>query len=161
MVGGCKTNNQLLKRVAEIYDCLDLQIRKSGDSGRACEACGKCCDFAEFEHHLFVTTPELMYLAAKLGSENIKAMTSSRCPYNTDGKCTIYEYRFAACRIFSCRGDRDFQSKLSESVLKKFKSICTDFKIPYRYTDLAAALNNAAANTYRSAGGCRLAGRID
>jgi len=167
MVAGCKTNNQLLKRVVEIYDWLDLQIRKSGDSGRACEACGKCCDFAQpapeqgFDHRLFVTTPELMYLAAKLGAKNIKPMTTSRCPYNTDGKCTIYEYRFAGCRIFYCKGDTDFQSKLSESALNKFKSICTDFQIPYRYTDLAAALNNAAANTYRPAGGCRPADRID
>jgi Fe-S-cluster containining protein len=161
MVEECRANNQLLERVSEIYDWLDLQIRKSGDCGRACEACGRCCDFAEFEHRLFVTTAELMYLAAKLGSENIKPMTASRCPYNTDGKCTIYEYRFAACRIFYCKGDTDFQSKLSESALNKFKSICTDFQIPYRYTDLAAALNNAAANTYRPAGGYRPADRID
>lgn len=167
MVEECRANNQLLERVAEIYDWLDLQIREAGDSAGLCEACGKCCDFAQpapeqgFDHRLFVTTPELMYLAAKLGSENIKPMTTSRCPYNTDGKCTIYEYRFAGCRIFSCRGNPDFQSKLSESALNKFKSICTDFKILYRYTDLAAALSNTAANTYRSAGGCRLADRID
>jgi hypothetical protein len=161
MVEECKANHQLLKRVAEIYKRLDLQIREAGDSAGACEACGKCCDFAQFDHHLFVTTPELTYLAAKIGTENIKPMTTSRCPYNTDGKCTIYEYRFAGCRIFCCKGDDDFQNRLSESALRKFKSICTDFQISYRYADLAKALDNAAAKACQSAGGPRLADRTD
>jgi len=133
-----------LKRVAEIYDWLDLQIRDSGNLAGACDACGKCCDFKNFDHRLFVTTPELMYLAANLGAENVKPMTTSRCPYNIRGKCTVYEYRFAGCRIFCCNGDADFQSRLSQSTLKKLKSICTKPHIPYRYSDLATALNNFA-----------------
>jgi len=141
MVAGTGAKNQLLNKVAEIYDWLDEQIHLSNDLGGGCDACGKCCDFEAFDHRLFVTPPELMYLAAKLGAENIKPMPGNLCPYNVDGKCTIYTYRFAGCRIFSCKGDKDFQSGLSESALKKFKSVCTEFKIPYRYTDLASALN--------------------
>ena len=143
MVVRAGPNSQILKKVAEIYDWLDVQIRRHSDLAGKCDACGRCCDFEAFDHRLFVTPPELMYLVAKLGAENIKPMPSRRCPYNVDGKCTIYTYRFAGCRIFSCKGDKDFQSGLSESVLKKFKSICTEFKIPYRYTDLASALNAA------------------
>ena len=143
MVAGTGAKNQLLSKVAEIYEWLDVQTHLSDDLGGRCDACGKCCDFASFDHRLFVTSPELIYLAAKLGAENVKPMPSSRCPYNVDGKCTIYIYRFAGCRIFCCKGDKDFQSGLSESALKKFKSICTEFKIPYRYADLASALNAA------------------
>lgn len=142
MVAGTKTKSELLNKVTEIYDWLDVQTQLSDDLGGRCDACGKCCDFEAFDHRLFVTPPELMYLVAKLGAENAKPMPSSRCPYNDDGKCTIYTYRFAGCRIFCCKGDKDFQSGLSESALKKFKSICTEFKIPYRYTDLATALEN-------------------
>ena len=167
MVAGCKANNQLLKKVAEIYDWLDSQIRESAALAGVCDACGKCCDFAQLGHSLFVTTTELMYLEANLGVDNIKGshfasssdsrrqtglrairrkmgpkpMPTSRCPYNVDGKCTVYEYRFAGCRIFCCDADADFQSRLSESALKKLKSLCAEFQIPYRYTDLAAALN--------------------
>jgi hypothetical protein len=72
-------------------------------------------------------------------------MPTSRCPYNEGSQCAIYEYRFAGCRIFSCKADVDFQSRLSESTLKKFKSLCTEFQIPYRYTELAIALNESAA----------------
>ncbi|MHC4571132.1 MAG: YkgJ family cysteine cluster protein [Planctomycetota bacterium] len=144
--------NRLLKRVAEIYGWLDLQIGESIHLAGVCDACGECCDFAQLDHRLFVTTPELMYLAANLSNENIKSMPTSRgstslttgCPYNEGGQCTIYEYRFAGCRIFCCKADADFQSRLSESALKKFKSLCTEFQIPYRYTDLATALNELA-----------------
>jgi hypothetical protein len=69
-------------------------------------------------------------------------MPGGRCPYNVDGKCTIYEYRFSGCRIFCCNADEDFQSRLSEEVLQKLKAICTEFQIPYRYADLAAALGS-------------------
>ncbi|UCF16672.1 MAG: hypothetical protein JSW59_04250, partial [Phycisphaerales bacterium] len=88
-----------------------------------------------------VTPPELIYLTARLGAENIKAMPSGRCPYYVDDKCGIYQHRFAGCRIFCCKGGADFQSELSESVLTRLKSICTEFEIPYRYLDLATALN--------------------
>jgi hypothetical protein len=144
MVAECGANNQLLERVAEIYNRLDSQIRESSDLAGECKVCGQCCDFDSFDHHLFVTTPELIYLAAKLGAENIKPMPTGKCPYNADSKCRIYEYRFAGCRIFCCKGDADFQSRLSESALKKFKCICAEFQIPYCYSDLATALNRFA-----------------
>jgi hypothetical protein len=142
VVAGSQANRQLLERVAEIYNWLELQIRYGGDLAGACRSCGNCCDFEGFDHRLFVTSPEIKYLFANLSAENIKPMPSSRCPYNIGGRCTIYEYRFSACRIFCCNGDADFQSWLSEAVLTELKSICTGFKIPYRYTDLATALNN-------------------
>jgi hypothetical protein len=144
MVAGSEVDRRLLVSVAEIYKWLQKQISTGGDMPGVCRACGDCCDFEGFDHRLFITPPELMYLAAKLGAENIKPMPGRRCPYNVDGKCTIYEYRFSGCRIFCCNGDADFQSRLSEEALQMFKSICTEFQIPYRYADLAAGLNSLA-----------------
>ena len=144
MVARCRADNRLIEKVAEIYDWLDVQVRRCGELAGACKSCGNCCDFDVFDHRLFVTPPELMCLAVKLGAEDIKPMPTSRCPYNIGGTCTVYEYRFAGCRIFCCNGDADFQGRLSESALKKLKSVCTEFQIPYRYTDLASALNSFA-----------------
>ena len=140
----CRADNRLIEKVAKIYDRLDVQVRRCSELAGACKACGNCCDFDGFDHRLFVTPPELMYLTANLGAENTRPMPTSRCPYNIGGRCTVYEYRFAGCRIFYCNGDADFQSRLSESALKKLKSVCTEFQIPYRYTDLASALNSFA-----------------
>ena len=141
MVAGSKAKSELLNRVVEVYDWLDEQIRFADGLGGRCDSCGRCCDFGDFDHRLFVTPPELMYLAANLGAENVKPMPDSRCPYHLICECTVYKYRFAGCRIFSCKDDADFQSRLSESALKRFKSICMEFEIPYCYTDLASALN--------------------
>jgi len=146
MVAGYGAENGLLKKVAEIYEWLDLQIYHNSDLAGKCDVCGRCCDFVNFDHHLFVTTPELMYLAANLGTAELKSMVTSWCPYNTDGKCAIYKYRFAGCRIFCCRADADFQSELSELAVKRFKSICKEFQISYCYIDLATALNTFAGD---------------
>ena len=144
MVAGYKIDGQLLKRVADVYAWLDEQIHHCGELAGTCAACGDCCDFEGFDHRLFVTPPELMYLAAHLGPQDIKPMPGSRCPYNVDGKCEVYEHRFAACRIFCCRGDTDLQSTLSETSLEKLKSICVELQVPYGYTEVAEALNSLA-----------------
>ncbi len=135
-------NHRVVERVSEIYDWLDSQTRRHGRLTGTCTICGQCCDFQKFDHRLYITTPELMYLTANLGTENIKPMSNGKCPYNTDGRCEIYKYRFAACRIYCCKGSPDIQSRITESILTEFKSICTEMKIPYNYTDLATALNS-------------------
>ncbi len=142
MVAGCKETKRLLREVAQIYDWIDQQLCSHGDLTGRCDACGRCCDFEAYDHRLFVTGPELVYLAASLDVEKLRSMPTSRCPYNVSGRCTVYKYRFAGCRIFCCKADADFQSDLSESALTKLKAICTQFQIPYRYTELASALNN-------------------
>ncbi len=124
--------------VAEVYDWIDSQTNQNPTQ---CDACGKCCDFENYDHRLFVTGAELMYFAFKLEPDKIKPMPTGKCPYNIDGMCTVYQYRFAGCRIFSCKRDKDFQSQLSEQAAEKFKAICEKFHLPYRYTDLPTTLN--------------------
>ena len=130
--------NKIANKVAAIYSQLDEQIKEFPAD---CSACGKCCDFESFGHKLFVSSPEMVYLSRNV---DIKPMPTARCPYQADNKCTIHPHRFAACRIFFCKADEALQNELSEQTLKKFKSLCTEFNLPYRYTDLAAALNNSS-----------------
>ena len=132
-------NQQLLNEVAALYSWLDSQTRHYIHPKSLCSACGDCCNFKQFEHLLFVTPPELLYLAANLDGK-LKKMTSETCPYNQSGKCTVYDFRFSGCRIFCCKADKDFQSVLSESTLRKLKAICEEFEIPYTYCDLKTAL---------------------
>ncbi len=144
MVAEGKETEKLVEKVAEIYNWLDSQILKNKNRLAECRACGSCCAFDKFDHKLFVTTPELLYLAANIKGENIKPMINNRCPYNVEGKCSIYKYRFAGCRIFFCKGDADLQNEMSELALKKLKSICMELQFPYRYRNLAGALNSFA-----------------
>ena len=131
-------SKKICAAVQQVYDFIDSQTAALENS---CTACGKCCDFENFDHKLFVTSTELIYFANRIAPEKIKPMQNGICPYNENGKCTVYENRFAGCRIFSCKTSKDFQSTLTEKTLSKLKSICKDFQIPYRYLDLKTALN--------------------
>ena len=128
-------NKKIAKRVEEIYNWLDEQIAANREKAGKCYACGKCCDFDTFGHRLFVTTPEIIYFVDKIGSKNLKKMSTVKCSYQVGDKCNVHPYRFASCRIFCCKGDSRFQSDLTETVIKKFKALCDEFKIPYRYTE--------------------------
>ena len=139
-----KTDPPLIAAVANIYKWIDAQITAAGQT---CDACGKCCDFDTFDHRLFVTTPELIYFASAMAPAPIKPMPTGTCPYNTQGKCSVYPHRFAACRIFACKGNPDFQSKLSENAIKKLKALCEQHAINYEYKQIKTALNHLCDNT--------------
>ncbi|MDP2932796.1 MAG: hypothetical protein Q8N81_01555 [bacterium] len=70
---------------------------------------------------------------------------SQICPYLKNGKCTARDFRFAGCRIFFCKADSEKINELSEQAIKKFKTLCDEFDFPYRYVDLATALNNISS----------------
>jgi Fe-S-cluster containining protein len=133
-------NNQIsfiCSEVAQTYDWLDSIIKSLNNK---CDACGKCCHFDSFGHKLFVTTPELLYF--KQNIKNLKPMPAQICSYLENGRCSVRNYRFAACRIFFCKADKDLQNSLSEQTVKKFKALCDKFNFPYRYTELMTALNS-------------------
>ena len=140
MVGAPERHRRLIAEMADLYAWIDGQLRLDAGGAGQCEACGACCDFPVYGHRLYVTPPELAYLATKLGTTALKPMLTGRCPYQQDQRCTVHEHRFATCRVFCCKGDAAFQSELSEAVLKKLKAMCERWEIPYRYQDLSMAL---------------------
>jgi Fe-S-cluster containining protein len=145
MVGKPEGHRRLIEEVAALYEWIAEQLgQESGRVGR-CNACGACCDFPAYDHRLFVTPPELIYLAARLNVDRLEPMPGGRCPYQQDNRCTVHEHRFAGCRIFHCRGDSGFQGALSEAALDRLKYLCKEFEIPYRYQDLPTALNTFAS----------------
>ena len=133
-------HKKIIERVSEIYKWIEEQQLANKELAGCCAACGKCCDFEQYDHRLYVTTPEIIYFVEKLGLANIRQMTTGQCSYQIDGECGVHAYRFSGCRIFCCKGEAAFQSELTEAVLKKFKALCDELQIPYRYVDLPAAL---------------------
>ncbi len=136
----CK-DQKLLNKVSEIYRFIELETSKPGFNNQKCRACGRCCDFDKFDHRLYITIPEYIYMKKMASRENIKFMQKDLCPYRINNKCSIHPYRFAGCRIFNCRGDEKLQGQLSEKVVKKFKKLCNEFDISYQYRDLAFVLS--------------------
>jgi Fe-S-cluster containining protein len=138
-----KKNDQIIATVSEIYNWIEVQQFVNEEIVGQCVACGKCCDFEQYDHRLYVTTPEIIYFVEKIGKENIRQMTKSNCCYQIDRKCSVHAHRFSGCRIFCCKGDAGFQSELTESAIKKFKALCAELQIPYRYAELPTALKEA------------------
>ena len=124
MVGTPERHRRLIAEMADLCEWIDTRLSQDADRAGRCNACGACCDFPAYDHRLYVTPPELMYLAAKLNTPALKPMTTGRCPYQQGSSCTVHEHRFAACRVFCCKGDSAFQSELSEAVLKRLKALC-------------------------------------
>jgi len=148
---GEPARHDLVEEVAALYEWIDDQLRRhSGRAGR-CDACGACCDFAAYDHRLFVTPPELLYLTTRLNTETLKSSDANRCPYQQGGRCTVHKHRFAGCRIFCCKGDPTFQSELSEAALRKIKRICERHAVPYHYRELGEALRRFSSDTCLSA----------
>jgi Fe-S-cluster containining protein len=139
----------IVAAVEDAYRCIDAEIAlwlpPVVSSPHSCSVCGKCCDFDVYDHRLFVTSPELVYLLAKVGRANILPMAGGMCPYNLNSRCNIHPHRFAGCRIFFCKGDADKQAQLSEWTSARFKTICRDLSIPYRYVDLKTGLGMLVA----------------
>jgi Fe-S-cluster containining protein len=133
-------HKKIIERVSEIYKWIEEQQLANKELAGCCAACGKCCDFESYDHCLYVTTPEIIYFVGKLGLSNIKQMVGGRCPYQVDNKCSVHAFRFSGCRIFCCKGNATFQSELTEAAIKKFKALCSELQIPYRYLELPAAL---------------------
>jgi len=130
----------LIERVRGIYKKIQTAVEQSPGSAGKCRACGNCCNFKSFDHRLYVTPPEIDYFTFHIGAEDVKPMTDGICPYNVQGKCAVYEHRFAGCRIFCCTGDKNFQSRLTESTLTDLKQLCLEFELAYSYRQLSEVL---------------------
>jgi len=134
-------NTAMIDRVGKIYKLIQATLDTLPHLAGKCNACGKCCNFESYDHRLYITPPEIQYLAFHIGDENIRKMNNGACPYNEKGKCAVYNYRFASCRIFCCNGDKEFQSRLTESTIAALKQLCVKFELPYSYRQLSEVLS--------------------
>jgi Fe-S-cluster containining protein len=128
---------QILSEVQQVYDRLAEEIKALNPS---CRACGTCCNFDQYGHRLYITTPEMLYFLHHLPLD-FRIMTDGICPYQENARCGVYAFRFAACRIFFCTADTRRQHQLSEEAVARFKEICRRYDFPYRYLDLKYALS--------------------
>ena len=56
---GMRKNDQIIERVSEIYKWIEAQQLANKGIAGSCDVCGKCCDFEQYDHRLYVTTPEI------------------------------------------------------------------------------------------------------
>ena len=134
-------NADCLAAVAEVYRFLDSRIDAAVPS---CDNCGRCCDFEQFGHRLFVTTLEMLYFVRGMYRPDSPKdprpwpdLSNGRCPHHQGDQCTDREFRPAGCRIFFCRTlPETFQNELTEQVLNQLRRLHEQFRAVYYYADL-------------------------
>jgi Fe-S-cluster containining protein len=108
----------LYRELAALYREVDDELRRLGAS---CEACGRCCRFAEFGHELWLTNLEMEFLRSLHGRRD--AADPSVCPYLDGTSCSAREGRSLACRTFHCGLPKDVVEEITNRCFEKLRAL--------------------------------------
>ena len=151
--------------IRELYAKLDQAVT---DRNPTCWISGRCCNFNEYGHRLYVTGLEVAWFLNNLSlwerkarNEQVRAERSEEsvhqppppitqidvnasCPYQINGMCSVHTIRPLGCRIFFCqKGTQDWQQDTFESFLSDIKQLHNDHNIPYEFIEWRSALRDA------------------
>ncbi len=128
------------------------------DRGPACWASGRCCNFEQHGHRLYVTGLEAAWCVAKLPEiagtrkENFaepalrllvleQAKERGGCPFQIGNLCGVHAIKPLGCRVYFCdRSAQEWQMQLSEQLIARVRAIHDEFGIEYRYGEWRAML---------------------
>lgn len=119
----------------------------------ACWASGRCCNFKEAGHRLYVTGLEGAYAmlapadnAPVTGAGRVVPLMQvpaggvvsplARCPFLAGNACGIHTMKPLACRTYFCDATTsDWQQALTERGVREVRAIHDRFGIEYRYAE--------------------------
>src|SRR5579871_5809707 len=134
------TMNELHRRVSEIYAQADAAVAAAGP---VCVASGRCCRFAEYGHTLFLSNLEADVLLAAAPAYQAP-VSSAFCPFQVENLCTAREPRPLGCRVYFCDPNyQDASHAITETFLRRLKTLADGFGVPWRYAPLHVFLNEA------------------
>jgi Fe-S-cluster containining protein len=114
----------------------------------ACWASGRCCNFEQAGHRLYVTGLEAAYTIVRLerplaGADVAAARERGDCPFLSKNLCGVHTIKPLGCRVYFCdRTAQDWQKELSERALELIRSLHERRRIPYRYGEWRAMLDH-------------------
>ena len=131
-------NTDLLAEIQSILDNALMQIENINPN---CNACGNCCDFANFGHRLYVSTGELANLISQEPIDAQIPIENLKCPYQKDNLCLARNARPLGCRLFFCDDKVNLQyQQIYEAYYDKIKQVHLKFSTAYNYLELSAGL---------------------
>jgi Fe-S-cluster containining protein len=104
-----------------------------------CKTSGRCCNFDQFGHRLYVTTMEL---ATFVWNQPAPAPSDpSTCPFQLAGLCSVHAIRPFGCRVFFCDATaQQWQNEQYEQFHARLRQLHDQLDVPYRYVEWRAAL---------------------
>ena len=131
----------LLNALRDLYTRLDADLARLPVT---CNVCGRCCHFADFDHVLYLSNAETMYLC----HDGVpQAGGANACPFLDGPRCAAHERRALGCRTFSCdRRHRDALQSLYEIYHREIKRLADGAGTPWNYAPLAVQIEAARAD---------------
>jgi hypothetical protein len=127
-------------QVRDALEAVYLSVRDAIEArAPACWASGRCCNFRQAGHLLFVTGLETAYLWKRLDfplttDALLSAYARGDCPFLARNLCSVHTIKPLGCRVYFCdQSAQDWQMQLSERSMEMIKRIHVDFGIEYRY----------------------------
>jgi Fe-S-cluster containining protein len=100
-----------------------------------CKACGRCCHFADFDHVLYLSNLEAMYLC-RTGVP--AGAAAGACPFLVGPRCSAHPRRALGCRTFSCdKQRREALQALYETYYRQIKRLAEQTGIEWSYAPLS------------------------
>lgn len=104
----------------------------------ACWASGRCCNFKQTGHLLFVTGLEAAYTLERCGSPGRArldaALKAGGCPFQVLNLCGVHGDKPLGCRLYFCdRTSFVWQNDVYERLLGKIRALHTRHGVEYRY----------------------------
>jgi len=129
-------------RVDALMRELELQAQEQLRIHRpVCLASGKCCNFEQHGHSMWLTGLEVAWTLSKLPSAPTTAQVAAsvrvgNCPFLVQGMCGIHQARPLGCRAYFCdQAGQGWQEAMMESWLGRIRLLHTDLEIAYRYDE--------------------------
>ena len=110
--------------------------------GPACWASGRCCNFEQAGHRLYVTGLEAAFTViehaksrSRLSLPQIaEAKVRGGCPFQESNLCGVHGIMPLGCRVYFCdRSAQEWQQSLSEHGLGQLRELHERHGIEYRY----------------------------
>jgi Fe-S-cluster containining protein len=108
----------------------------------ACHQCGACCNFAKYDHQLWVTDLELAVLIETEGFR--PPAQAGLCPYMKDNQCTARTGRTLGCRIFLCTQDAAEMEALHEKYFNRLQALARKHSVTLTYDEFLDSLKKIA-----------------
>lgn len=133
--------------IARALEAVYVMIGDAIDARRpVCDSSGRCCNFKNHGHLLYVTGLEAAYLVAKSDrevrvSEVQAALERGDCPFLIGKLCGAHTIKPSGCRIYFCDPTaQDWQHELYERSAKMLRELHDRFEIEYRYAEWRSLL---------------------
>jgi Fe-S-cluster containining protein len=131
---------EIREQLMALYAEVDAAVANAGPK---CDASGRCCRFVEWDHVLYISSPEAEFLldGAPPFQQPVGIET---CPFQKERLCTAREHRPLGCRVYFC--DPAYQTTgndIMEAAVQKLKQFCDCANIPWRYAPLHVFLNES------------------